>query len=181
MHDTSYFSMQAMISMYLDDKKVTSILDVGSLDTRSNSGTYFVRTIGNGSMGGTYRGLFASPLWTYTGLDMQAGSNVDILAIEPYKWPIEDSSFDVVISGQCLEHVEEPWLWIKEVERVCRPGGLVILIVPWSCGEHRYPVDCWRILPDGMRVLLTKCAKMEILFCKIEGATDTVAVARKPQ
>lgn len=110
---------------------------------------------------------------------MQAGPNVDIVISDPYNWGLPSSSYDVIISGQCLEHVEMPWLWIKEAERVCKPGGFMILIAPWSCGQHRYPVDCWRILPDGMNVLLTKCANMSLLHCEIAGETDTVAVASK--
>ncbi|MEM1725222.1 MAG: methyltransferase domain-containing protein, partial [Thermoplasmata archaeon] len=38
---------------------------------------------------------------------------------DPYNWiEIEDSSVDVVISGQAFEHIEYPWLTIKEIYRV---------------------------------------------------------------
>jgi hypothetical protein len=30
----------------------------------------------------------------------------------------------------------------------------VFITAPWSWEIHRYPVDCWRILPDGMRELI---------------------------
>ncbi|MCX6330984.1 MAG: hypothetical protein NTZ85_15895, partial [Bacteroidia bacterium] len=66
-----------------------------------------------------------------------------------------------------LEHVEAPWKWIKEVERVTKNGGIVCIITPFSVDEHRYPVDCWRILPDGYRFLLEKENNFTILETKI--------------
>lgn len=160
MHKTSYDSMKAIVSEYLDVKQKIKILDVGSCDVNGN-----------------YKALFSSPCWTYTGIDITTGPNVDVV-IKPYQWPLENESYDVVISGQCLEHVEMPWLWIKEVERVCKSKGLVIILVPWSWPVHRNPVDCWRILPDGIVVLLTKCSNFKILSCKITNM-DTMAIAVK--
>jgi ubiquinone/menaquinone biosynthesis C-methylase UbiE len=69
--------------------------------------------------------------------------------------PAEDASFDVVLSGQVIEHVREPWRWISEVARVCRAGGVVITVNPVSWPYHEAPVDCWRIYPEGMRALCT--------------------------
>jgi SAM-dependent methyltransferase len=70
-----------------------------------------------------------------------------------YGFPIDDDAFDVVISGQVLEHVPKPWLWMRELARVTKPGGLVATIVPVSWPYHTAPVDCWRVYPDGMRAL----------------------------
>ena len=45
------------------------------------------------------------------------------------------------------------WRWIPELTRVLRPKGLLAICTVWQFPEHRFPVDCWRILPDGMRYL----------------------------
>jgi SAM-dependent methyltransferase len=117
----------------------------------------------NALISGSYRKIFEdNPLWSYKGLDMVLGKNVDIIA-PTIPWPISDNSYDLVISGQTLEHTKAPWLWIKEIERVCKPGGLIIIIAPWQWDQHRYPVDCWRILPDGMTYLLGDWCNCEIL------------------
>jgi SAM-dependent methyltransferase len=71
-----------------------------------------------------------------------------------YSFPVPENNYDVVLTGQVIEHVKKIWIWVKELERVCKPGGYVIIINPVSWHFHRVPVDCWRIYPDGMRALL---------------------------
>jgi SAM-dependent methyltransferase len=44
--------------------------------------------------------------------------------------PFADSSFDVVICLEGIEHVVEPYSLIKEICRVLRPDGIVILSLP---------------------------------------------------
>ena len=168
MHESSYLQMQILLPKYLDPTQTLRILDVGSYN-----------------LNGCYRPLVSSPYWHYTGMDIEAGPNVDVVSQDPYSWPLPANSYDVVISGQCIEHVEAPWLWIKEIELVLKPGGTTIVIGPWSCGEHRHPVDCWRIFPDGMKYLLTKVASLELLECArnekgIYDLGDTWGVAKKP-
>jgi SAM-dependent methyltransferase len=75
------------------------------------------------------------------------------LLTEDNRFPIPDASYDIVLSANVIEHVRKPWLWLREVARVCKPGGLVITIVPVSWPFHECPIDCWRISPDGMKAL----------------------------
>lgn len=152
MHNTSLRLMQRFVADYLNPRQNLKILDVGSQ-----------------SVNGDYRSIFINPLgwWEYVGLDVSIGQNVDIVANDQYKWPLNNASFDVIISGQCLEHVEAPWLWIKEVERVCKPGGVICIIAPAKCTIHRYPVDCWRILPDGITYLLEQWCSFKVLECEV--------------
>lgn len=141
--------MSKFIETYLDKNQKLKILDVGSLNVN-----------------GSYRGLFNNPGWEYTGMDIVDGKNVDVV-VEPYRWPFIDKCFDVVISGQTFEHVEFPWLTIKEIERVMKPGAMGCLIAPSAGYEHRYPLDCWRIFPDGFRAL-AKWAKLNVIDSYID-------------
>jgi len=74
---------------------------------------------------------------------------------DPYAFPIEDGRYDIVLSSQVIEHVERIWLWMKEVVRVTRPGGMVITIAPVSWPHHEGPEygDCWRMYPAGLSAL----------------------------
>jgi len=44
--------------------------------------------------------------------------------------PFEASSFDVIVSYQCLEHVPNPEAALNEMLRVCRPNGIVCIVGP---------------------------------------------------
>lgn len=46
------------------------------------------------------------------------------------KLPFSDSSFDFVISSECIEHTPSPQESIREMARVCRPGGTLCLTTP---------------------------------------------------
>ena len=100
----------------------------------------------------TYREIVDSLGMEYTGTDIAAGRNVDRVA-DIYDLPYKQE-FDIVISGQLLEHLQQPDVAVKNMHKALKPGGHIILIAPFVYGEHRYPIDCWRFLPDGMRFLL---------------------------
>ncbi|MBC8351310.1 MAG: class I SAM-dependent methyltransferase [Planctomycetes bacterium] len=46
-----------------------------------------------------------------------------ILAPPEYKIPYEDNSFDIVVSNNVIEHVQDANFYFSEVNRVLRPGG----------------------------------------------------------
>lgn len=139
-----------------------SVLDVGSLDVN-----------------GTYRPLITGRGWQYTGLDACPGANVDIVATDPFAYPLDDASFDLVISGSTMEHVTAIWRWIPELVRVLKPGGWLVIITHWQFVEHRYPVDCWRILPDGMRYIFDETGQLASYDIRILNHTDILGMARK--
>jgi SAM-dependent methyltransferase len=162
MHESSFNEMKRLVQFFVKLEQKTNILDVGSFD-----------------FNGSYKSIFDNNInWTYLGIDQSEGKNVD-LVVKPFNWDLPSNYFDLIISGQCLEHVSKPWLWILEVERVCKKGGIVIITAPWNCQYHPMPIDCWRILPDGMRVLLTEVAHMKLHHCEITNETDTFAIAEK--
>jgi SAM-dependent methyltransferase len=141
MHTSSYQNMKNFVEKYLSMYKDKSlkILEVGSQDVN-----------------GTYRPLLNQKNWSYTGLDICEGPNVDIVVEDIYNWKrIHSNSYDVIISGQAFEHIEYFWLTMNEIARVLKPKGLCCIIAPSSGPEHKYPIDCWRFFPDGLEA----CAK----------------------
>ena len=118
--------------------------------------------LGSCDVNGSYRHHFDAPPWTYRGVDMTPGKNVDIVLQNPYDWTaIRSNSVDVLISGQAFEHIEFFWITILEIERVLKPGGLCCIIAPSGGVEHRFPVDCWRFYPDGFDAL-SRFAHLEV-------------------
>lgn len=58
--------------------------------------------------------------------------------------PIEGHSFDTIICSDVLEHLHNPSGLLGEVRRVLRPGGRVLLNVPFMYGIHEAPFDYFR-------------------------------------
>ncbi len=73
---------------------------------------------------------------------------------EGERWPVENASVDVVLSTETLEHVPRPPLFLAEARRVLRPGGRIVLTVPFSARWHYIPHDYWRFTPSSLRDLL---------------------------
>lgn len=127
--------MEWFVNSYLrQSDKTLRVLDVGSYD-----------------FNGSYRDIFTGSEFDYVGCDMCSGPNVDVLAENPYCWPMfEDGVFDAVISGQTFEHNEFFWLTVKEMVRVLKPEGWLCIIAPRFSARHRYPIDAYRFDTEGM-------------------------------
>ena len=146
MHESSMARMNWFVDKYLKEEEKLNILDVGSYNVN-----------------GCYRNIFENKGFNYEGLDMQKGPNVDIVPKHIYFWEeVECNKYDVVVSGQALEHVEFFWETVSEIVRVTKKDGLICIIAPNGFKEHRYPVDCWRFFTDGM-VALAKYYQLEII------------------
>lgn len=160
MHPSSYSKMEAFAKTLPPIK--TTIGDVGAFD------------VGNGN----YRKLFEWHEWTYVGMDLVEGPNVDRTVGDPENFhKIKSNEFDVVISGQTLEHVERPWKFVPELVRILKPGGTLCVIAPHTWPYHEHPIDCWRIFPHGMSVLFKDAGLM--IMQTYMADTDTVGIGRK--
>ena len=161
LHQASYQLMDRLITEYVPMRGAVRVLDVGSRDVN-----------------GTYRPLIEGRGWSYTGLDIVAGPNVDVVKAE-YAWGVA-REYELVISGNCLEHVGNPFRWMGCVVAAVDHGGIVIVVTPSQIHEHREPVDCWRVMPDGMEVLMEHFGLTMLSVGRLpEGCRDTWGVARR--
>ena len=126
--------MKCFAEQYLSEGK-WEVLDLGAASSQSNYPGYSTN--------------FVDERFTYHGLDMSAGDNVDIVPDDPNAWPIADNSIDVVICGQMFEHDPFFWLTTAQIARVLRPGGYFCAIAPSSGPAHGFPIDCWRFYGDA--------------------------------
>jgi len=73
--------------------------------------------------------------------------NVDFQVCGEHVIPYEDGSFDVVLSHDVLEHVDDPSRSMREIHRVLRPGGKAYLIFPPYDGAMSHHLDYMTRLP----------------------------------
>jgi SAM-dependent methyltransferase len=159
MHKDSYLQMQRILMQWPGP---ANLLDVGSF-----------------SVNGSYRPIVEGHGWQYTGVDIVPGKNVDIVSQNPYLFPFSDGAFDIVISGSVMEHVKCIWFWVPELARLVRPGGMLAIITHTHWKYHPHPVDCWRIMPDGMQLLFDLTGVLERYDIRMYNDTDISGVAWK--
>lgn len=73
---------------------------------------------------------------------------------DAHRLPIADASIDAVMLTHVLEHVRQPWVILDEAARVLKPGGEMLLIVPFLFKVHPDPEDHWRFTAEGLETLL---------------------------
>jgi SAM-dependent methyltransferase len=112
-----------------------------------------VLEIGPDANPSTYRRAVPIEQITWHTIDLYSAPHLDFTATDEYSFPVPDASYDIVLSGQVVEHVRRVWLWMREVARVCKPGGVVITISPVNWPYHEAPIDCWRMYPEALRAL----------------------------
>jgi SAM-dependent methyltransferase len=107
-----------------------------------------------------YRSL-VHPEATYRGIDYAYAerhfgySMPDTVYYEGDEWPVASGSVDVVLCTETLEHVSEPRTFLGEAFRCLKPGGRLILTVPFAARWHFIPHDYWRFTPSGLQKQLS--------------------------
>lgn len=75
----------------------------------------------------------------YTGTDIDPRAveacaarhpGVEFVRSEPLSLPFPDATFDAAYATEVIEHCDRPEAWLREVMRVVRPGGRVLLTTP---------------------------------------------------
>lgn len=70
--------------------------------------------------------------------------------------PFTNDFFDNVLCTEVLEHVPEPLMALREMWRVAKPGGILLLTVPLSEQLHEEPYDFYRFTKYVLDYILRK-------------------------
>jgi SAM-dependent methyltransferase len=94
-----------------------------------------------------WRDLF--PTDEFTGVDIEAGANVDQVADICSEFCELDAlfggrRFGFIICQHVLEHVRKPWVAASNIQRLLKPGGHCYIAAPWVQAFHGFPSDYWR-------------------------------------
>lgn len=170
MHPSAKKYGQKFFELYLGVPDGKKVLDVGAMD-----------------LNGSLRSVCPAGV-DYLGVDLEAGSGVDVVLDNPYKLPLATDTFDACVCTSCFEHCELFWVLFLEIMRVTKPGGMVYINAPSNGPVHRHPVDCWRFYPDAGTALAKYasnfgypawCEESFVSSGKSEGWNDFVCVIVK--
>lgn len=71
-------------------------------------------------------------------------------------FPFRDDEFESVIVSEVFEHIFNPDDFLNEIHRVLKPGGTLLITVPFVWDEHEQPNDYARYTSFGLRHILEK-------------------------
>lgn len=124
------------------------------------------------------------PAAKYQGIDVGYASEFgmdgglpDVVYYDGRVMPFGEALFDCALCVEVLEHSEDPELLISEIARVLRPGGTLLLTVPWSARQHHLPHDYHRFSRGRLEALLGKYGFTELDIR--ERGNDISAIANK--
>jgi len=106
-----------------------------------------------------YQSLFTAD--SYIGADIEneghshAQEDIDIY-FDGKHLPVENESFDCVFSSEVFEHIFDPDESLQEIYRILKPGGKILMSVPFVWNEHEIPNDYARYSSYGFPYLLKK-------------------------
>ena len=69
---------------------------------------------------------------------------------------VPSARYDTILCCEVLEHLPRPELALAELYRLLRPGGHLILSVPFLCRLHEEPHDYFRFTEHGLAELLSR-------------------------
>jgi SAM-dependent methyltransferase len=87
--------------------------------------------------------------------------------------PFEDESFDTILLTDVLEHLAEPSMALKEMARILRPDGKLIIGVPFFYWIHEAPHDYHRFTEFALRQMC-KVTGLDIVSLRAYGGLPEI-------
>jgi SAM-dependent methyltransferase len=116
----------------------------------------------------------------YVGLDIADAKELfgyaapDTVQFDGGRWPESARDADFVLCTETLEHVLDPRALLAEAYACLRPGGRMLLTVPFAARWHFVPHDYWRFTPSSLKHLLEEAGFRDVV-ARARGNEVTVA------
>lgn len=88
----------------------------------------------------------------YFSMDISPKKNVNIVA-DANLLPFKDQTFDTILCLLMLEHTKKPHKIVKEISRILKPSGTLIIAVPHIMYLHDEPNDYYRFTKYGLKYM----------------------------
>ena len=111
-----------------------------------------------GASKNSYKDLFPNKI----SMDIDPENDPDIIG-DAHKLPFSDNEFEMILCTEVLEHLTEPHVAIKEMERVLKPEGKIILTTRFMFPLHEIPYDYFRYTKYGLEHLFKDWEVKELI------------------
>jgi len=108
-----------------------------------------------------YEKTFFAGAAKYVGMDYLTDRSTPDIVGSATDIPQEDASFDTLVCTEVLEHVPDPLKALREMSRVLKPGGHLVLSTPMYWPRHEVPYDYFRYPYDGLLHLVKAKAELQ--------------------
>jgi|SRR6185312_482324 len=115
------------------------------------------KTLDIGSGGSSYQRFFPNRLT----VDIDPARKPEVVA-DAASMPFKDEEFEVVLCTEMLEHVKDPLQVEREIRRVTKAGGMLILSTRFVFPLHDTPHDYWRFTKYGLREIFKEWNIIEL-------------------
>ena len=102
---------------------------------------------------GVYRRLINCDSYTLTDIEDRVGDGSVVIADANVHLPFDDSSVDLILCTEVLEHLHTPKVAMREMRRILKSDGTLLITVPFVWGEHEVPHDYYRYTQFGIKHL----------------------------
>ena len=75
---------------------------------------------------------------------------------------ISDDSYDCIACIDVIEHTLDPFAAIREIRRILKDSGLLLISAPLNFRIHGPIPDCWRFTEHGFKILLRDFEILEL-------------------
>jgi len=112
-----------------------------------------------------YRDWFLRYADSYTGVDWSSTLHelkADVVADLNELLPIESQVANTVVSLSVMEHLREPQTMLNEACRILKPGGVMVMQVPFMWWVHEAPYDFYRFTRYGLQYMFQKAGFTDV-------------------
>lgn len=100
----------------------------------------------------------------YIRMEHKPMKGIDVVG-SAYEIPFPDEYFDSVVCTQVFEHLAVPHKAVREIHRILKKGGTILVTVPQMTPLHEIPYDYFRYTNYGLEALFEDFELVEMRRC----------------
>ena len=147
--------------------------DVEALVREAPRAAAGARALDLGADKSPYRDLLQSRGYEVRTLDITRDGGADYAGTAEATG-LPDASFDLVLCTQVIEHCMNPWAAVREIHRILKPGGYLVVSAPHVWFFHPHPTDHWRFTQEGMAHLCREAGLVPVTMLAQGGSVLTL-------